>query len=81
MADVHRRAMLGIMMGGAAVATMGLVALMSGPAESAPITVAAGRPVGTENPVEKAVWVRRRRRRVRVCWWRWGRRVCRWRWR
>ena len=91
MTEIHRRAMLGLMLGGGAAATMGLTALMPDPAESAPLTMAAGRPLETENPFEKAVWVyrghrrvwvrrRRVRVRVRVCRWRWGRRVCRWRW-
>jgi hypothetical protein len=76
MTAIHRRAMLGVILGGAATATMGLAVLMPGPAESAPLRMAPGRAVETENPVEKAIWVRRR---VRVCWWRNGRRVCRWR--
>jgi hypothetical protein len=58
MTAIHRRAMLGVMLGGAAAATMGIAVLMPGPAESAPLTIAAGRAVETENPVEKAVWVR-----------------------
>jgi hypothetical protein len=66
MTSIHRRAMLGVMLGGAAAATMGIAVLTPGPAESAPLTMAAGRAVETENPVEKAVWVRRR---VRVCSW------------
>ncbi len=37
MTAIHRREMLGIMLGGAAVATVGL-AMMSVPAESAPLT-------------------------------------------
>jgi hypothetical protein len=76
MPAIHRRAMLGVMLGGAAAATMGIAVLMPGPAESAPLTMAAGRAVETENSVEKVIWVRRR---VRVCWWHEGRRVCRWR--
>lgn len=76
MPAIHRRAMLGFMLGGAAAATMGIAVLMPSPAESAPLTVAAGRAVETEYPVEKARWVRRR---VRKCWWHRGRRVCRWR--
>ena len=53
MAEIHRRAMLGLMLGGAAAATMGLAASMPGPAESAPLTMAAGRPVETEIPLRK----------------------------
>ncbi len=74
MTPIHRRAMLGVMLGGAAAATMGIAVLTPGPAKSAPLTIAAGRAVETENPVEKTVWVRRR-----VCWWHRGRRICRWR--
>jgi hypothetical protein len=58
MTAIHRRAMLRVILGGAAAATTGIAVLMPGPAESAPLTMAAGRAVETENPVEKAVWVR-----------------------
>jgi hypothetical protein len=77
MTAIHRREMLGIMLGGAAVATVGL-AMMSVPAESAPLTVSKTLSATTDNHVEEAVVVVRRRRR-RVCWWRRGRRICRWR--
>ncbi len=77
MTEIDRRAMLGALVSGAAVATMGLV-LMPDTAESTPFSIGAGRPATPENPVEKAVWVHRRR--VRRCWWRHGRRVCRWVW-
>jgi hypothetical protein len=85
MTAIHRREMLGVMLGGAVVATAGL-ALMAVPAESAPLTMSKGRPATTDNLVEETVYVVRRRRRwwrrrhrVRVCWWHRGRRVCRWR--
>jgi hypothetical protein len=80
MTTIHRRAMLRAMLGGGAVLTLGLAALVPDPAESAPLTLGAGRPMTTENFVDKAVVVvRRRRHRRRVCWWHRGRRVCRWR--
>ena len=76
MTAIHRREMLGIMLGGAAVATVGL-AMMSVPAESVPLTVSKTLSAATDNHVDEAVVVVRRRRRV--CWWRRGRRICRWR--
>jgi hypothetical protein len=79
MTAIHRREMLRFMLGGAVVATAGL-ALMPVPAESVPLTMSKSRPATTDNLVEEAVYVVRRRRRVRVCWWHRGRRVCRWRW-
>jgi hypothetical protein len=82
MTAIHRREMLGVMLGGAVVATAGL-ALMPVPAESAPLTISKSLPATTENFVEEAVVVVRRRRwvhrRRRVCWWHRGRRICRWR--
>ena len=82
MTAIHRREMLGVMLGGAVVATAGL-ALMPVPAESAPLTMSKSLPATTENFVEEAVVVVRRRRwvhrRRRVCWWHRGRRICRWR--
>jgi hypothetical protein len=86
MTAIHRRAMLGVILGGAATATMGLAALMPGPAESAPLTMSKSLPAPTENPVEEAVVVVRHRRhwvghrRRWVCWWHRGRRICGWRW-
>jgi len=77
MTAIYRREMLGIMLGGAAAAAAGL-ALMSDPADSAPLPMSKGRSVAPENPVEEAVVVVRRRRR-KVCWWHRGRRICRWR--
>ncbi len=85
MTAIRRREMLGVMLGGAIVATAGF-ALMAVPAKSAPLTMSKSRPATTDNFVEEAVVVVRRRRRwgrrrrVRVCWWHRGRRVCRWRW-
>ena len=84
MTAIHRREILRVMLGGAVVATAGL-ALMPVRAESAPLTMSKSLPATTENLVEEAVGVVRRRRwgrrrRVRVCWWHRGRRVCRWRW-
>jgi len=81
MTAIHRREMLGVMLGGAVVATAGL-ALMPVPAESAPLTMSKSRPATTDNLVEETVYVVRRRRRWgrrRVCWWHRGRRICRWR--
>jgi hypothetical protein len=82
MTAIDRREVLRVMLGGAVVATAGL-ALMPVPAESAPLAMSKSLPAATENLVEEAVVVVRRRRwvhrRRRVCWWRRGRRVCRWR--
>ena len=82
MTAIDRREVLRVMLGGAVVATAGL-ALMPVPAESAPLAISKSLPDTTENLVEEAVVVVRRRRwvhrRRRVCWWRRGRRVCRWR--
>jgi hypothetical protein len=81
MTVIHRREMLGVLLGGAVVATAGL-ALMPVPAESAPLTMSKSRPATTDNLVEETVYVVRRRRwgrRRRVCWWHRGRRICRWR--
>jgi hypothetical protein len=61
MTAIHRREMLGVMLGGAVVATAGL-ALMLVPAESAPLTMSKTRPATTDNLVEEAVVVVRRRR-------------------
>jgi hypothetical protein len=76
MTAIHRREMLRVILGGAGVAAAGL-ALMPGPAESAPLMMSKSLPA-VENLVDEAVVVVRRRRR-RVCWWRRGRRICRWR--
>jgi hypothetical protein len=75
---VDRRGMVRIALGGAAAAAFGL-ALLPEEAESAPLTVGAGQGITAENPIEKAVVVARRRR-IRRCWWRGGRRRCRWVW-
>jgi hypothetical protein len=87
MTAFDRRNVLRVMLGGAVVATAGL-ALIPVPAESAPLAMSKGLSAATENGVEEAVvvvrrrrhWGRRRRVRVRSCWWHRGRRVCRWRW-
>jgi hypothetical protein len=76
MTTFDRRRMLTLLLGSAAAATAGL-ALIPGPAESAPFIVPKGPASEPEYPIDKVVWVRRRRRRV--CWWRRGYRVCRWR--
>ncbi|MGO9672835.1 MAG: hypothetical protein ACLPSF_01465 [Methylocella sp.] len=80
MTAINRRAMLGSLLGAAAVAALGS-ALTPRPAESAPLTLDKGLAASVESPVEKAavVVVHRRRPRRRVCWWRRGRRVCGWR--
>ena len=54
MTAIHRREMLGVMLGGAVVATAGL-ALMPVPAESAPLMISKSRPATTDNLVEEAV--------------------------
>ena len=88
MPDIHRRAMLGVILGGAVAAAVGS-ALAPDCAEAAPLMMNKDLAPGAENPeaenlVEKAVVVVHtrpvvRRRRRRVCWWHRGRRVCRWR--
>jgi hypothetical protein len=74
------RTMLGAILSGAAVATVGLV-LMPGPVESAPLAVSGSDAVAMENPVEQAVFVTRRagKRSLNVprkCWYKNGKRVC-----
>ena len=59
MTDLHRREILRILVGGAAIAAAGL-ALMPIAAESTPLMVINARPAAPENPIEEAV-VRRRR--------------------
>ena len=77
MAMMDRRKVLTLLFSGAAAASAGSV-LMTGPAQSAPMTVPKIPSPEPESLVEKTVvFVRRRRRRV--CWWHRGRRVCRWR--
>jgi hypothetical protein len=61
MAALHRREMLRVMLGGAVVAAAGL-ALLPESAESAPLTISKRLPAPTENLVEEAVVVVRRRR-------------------
>ena len=84
MPEFHRRAMLGVLWGGAAAAAG--AALTLGRANSAPLVVNQAlrdmENLESESLVEKAVVVvhTRPRRRRRVCWWHRGRRVCRWRW-
>jgi hypothetical protein len=48
MTAIHRREMLGVMLGGAVAATAG-VASMAVPAESAPLTMSKSRPATTDN--------------------------------
>jgi len=74
MTTFDRRGMITFLLGGAAAATAGL-ALMPGPARSAPLMGPEDSHAEPEYPVETAVWVRRRRRMV--CWWHRGHRVCR----
>ena len=76
MTAIHRREMLGVMLGGAVVATAGL-SMIPVPAESAPYCPANRVP-------NWAPTVPRGVRRRKVCWW-WGgrwrrRRICCWRW-
>ncbi|VFU08323.1 hypothetical protein [Methylocella tundrae] len=78
MTAMDRRAMLGTLLGGAAVAAFGL-ALTPGLAEAAPLMMGKELDAPTENLIEKTVVVVHRRPRRRVCWWHRGRRVCRWR--
>jgi len=79
MTAIDRRGMFSVLLGGAVIATMGST-LLSGPAESAPLMTSKSLLAPTENLVEEA-FVVVRRRRVRRCWWRRGRRICRWVWR
>ncbi len=60
MTTIDRRGMLSFLLGGAAAATAGL-ALLTGPAESAPLIVPKVPASEPEYPVDKVVWVRRRR--------------------
>lgn len=82
MTVLDRRNMLGVMLGGAAIAAIGL-ALTSKAARAVP---AFGDFVPEKEEVaEKAQVVvvgprRRRGRRRWRCWWSRGRRVCGWRW-
>jgi hypothetical protein len=79
MKDMNRRAALGFLFGGAAVAAS--VALLPSEAEALTLPKLDDLP---ETQVEDAQYIvigrpRRRRRRHRVCYRnRWGRRVCRW---
>ncbi|HUB64609.1 MAG TPA: hypothetical protein VL996_09225, partial [Methylocella sp.] len=61
MTALHRREMFGVLLGGAVVATVGST-LLADPAESAPLTMSKSLQGKTENLVEKAVVVVRRRR-------------------
>jgi hypothetical protein len=74
MTTIDRRGMLSLLLGGAAAASAGL-ALIAGPANSAPFIVPKGPDSEPEYLVDKVVW--RRRRWRRVCWWHRGHRVCR----
>jgi len=76
---IHRREMFRVLLGGAVIGTMGST-LISGAAKSAPLMTDKSLLAPTENLVEEAVVVVRRRR-VRRCWWHRGHRVCRWVWR
>jgi hypothetical protein len=74
MTAIHRRKMLGVMLGGAAVAAVGL-SMIPVPAESAHLSTPKYCPAG---PVPHGV------HRRKQCWWYGGRgggpRVCCWRW-
>jgi hypothetical protein len=61
MTAIHRGEMLGVMLGGATVATVGL-SISPVPAESAPLSTSKFCPAG---PVPRGV------RRRKECWW-WG---------
>ncbi|HYP56952.1 MAG TPA: hypothetical protein VEQ35_01545, partial [Beijerinckia sp.] len=80
MSSIDRRALLGAIVSGAAAASVGLT-WMPGLAESAPLAgIGAAPSAKTQDLIEQAVVVVRRRPvRRRVCWWRRGRRVCTWR--
>jgi hypothetical protein len=62
MTPIDRRGMLTFLLGGSA-ASAGL-ALITRPAKSAPFVGGKGLALEPEYPVDKVVWVRRRRRRV-----------------
>jgi hypothetical protein len=86
MNDMDRRTIVRGILGGAAVAALGLT-LMPKAVEALPLAMnknAFAPAIGlgrTDSLIEKAqVVVRRPRRRRWVCWWRRGRRVCGWRW-
>lgn len=82
MKALDRRSLLTVILGAAAVATLGS-GLDPKQVEAAPFPVGGGHPKTTDGLVEKAhvviVGPRRRRRRW-VCWRHRGRRVCGWRW-
>ncbi len=61
MSAIHRREMLRVMLGGAVVVTTGL-AMLPVASESAPLTMSKSLPAPTENLIEEAVVVVRRRR-------------------
>jgi hypothetical protein len=78
MKEIDRRALTRGILFGAAVAAAGL----AGRSETASAMPLDNR-VPLDDWIEKTqVWVGpgRRRRRVRRCWWRRGRRVCGWVW-
>ncbi len=86
MNPIERRAFLGFLLGGAALAAAG-ASLTSTAAIAAPFPVDTASSL-IDSPLEEAAvrttcwWHRGRRvcRRVRrVCWWRGGRRTCAWR--
>lgn len=85
---IDRRSMMRSILGGAAVATVGVataITLAPSPVEAVPLALDKALPAKTDDLVREAQVVvvnprRRRRRRRQVCWWRRGRRICEWRW-
>jgi hypothetical protein len=81
MKGIDRRRLVGGILFGAAAAGLALA-----PGAATPMPLDDRLPGALDDWVEKAQVVavspgpRRRRRRVRRCWWHRGRRVCGWRW-
>jgi hypothetical protein len=73
MTAIHRRKMLGIMLGGAVVATIG--SMIPTPAETALHCPASNASIPNWSPA-----VPRGVRHRKVCWWGRRRRICCWRW-
>lgn len=72
--NVDRREMVRSVLCSAAAIALGLASVTEG-ARSAPLEIGEDQRLKPEKAVVVA-----RRRRVRRCWWRRGRRICRWVW-